>query len=312
MSISAVRAIVHEIAPQMQAADREEIVSAALVKVCTCGAMKAVRYALADWLREQTEVPQPVDDVDLKRELQRARRSIRSASDEELAKWDAILSRMPEREREVAVRLAAGYSHRDIGAELAINHGTVTRVVARIRARFVDTCLWYPILDALYSLPNTKAERAEYVTDLSEYRPEPAAHHSTVFVVSQSDWELGIEPIRTTWFVPYHDRRPVPMKWYPGMPIRMWEPQGATGLWQHAFDLAHEPSHNLKFADRHAGKRSSEGDEPLETDLAPREVSGLDDGRRWFFEHPTHGTMISSPVIRREFSANGAFRSHVQ
>jgi DNA-directed RNA polymerase specialized sigma24 family protein len=163
-------AIVKEIAPSLQWCDLEDVVSAALVKAPTCGAQKAVRYALSDWLKEQTETPAPVDDIDLKREMQHARRTVRAASDEDLARWDALLARMPEKEREVAIRLAAGYSHRDIGAELGINHGTVTRTAARIKSRFIDPCLWYPILDALYSLPNTKAERAEYVTDLSEYR----------------------------------------------------------------------------------------------------------------------------------------------
>lgn len=302
--ITCVASIVHRLAGDLSHADRQEIISAALVRVAagTEHALSAVRWSLADWLRDQTETPAPVDDVDLKRALQRARRSVRSASDEELAKWDSLLSRLPERERDVAVRLAAGYSHRDIGAELRINHGTVTRVVARIRGRFVDTCIWYPILDALHSLPNTKQARAEYVTDLSEYRQPRTAHRSSAPIVAGETTEHRT-PIRTTWFVPCHVQRPAPMKWYPGMLIKRWEPSNPSGLWATCWEC-------FQIGPKHAGKRSSE--DVAETALSPREVLGLSDGRRWFFEHPTHGTMLSSQVIRREFDAAGVFRPHVR
>lgn len=303
--ITCVASIVHKLASDLSHADRQEVISAALVRISagTEHAVSAVRWSLADWLRDQTTIPAPVDDVDLKREMQRARRAVRSASDEELAKWDSLLARMPEREREVAVRLAAGYSHRDIGAELRINHGTVTRTAARIKSRLIDPVLWHPIIDALYSLPHTMAERAEYVTDLAEYRTPRAAHRRAAPKVTVETAQR--KPIFTSWFVPCHEKRQSPMTWYPGMPVRKWEPTTASGLLAHAWQT-------LSFGAHHFGKRSTDGIDLADCSLRRREASGLASGHRWFFEHKTHGTMLSAPVIRREYSADGMFRRHVQ
>jgi hypothetical protein len=168
--------------------------------------------------------------------------------------------------------------------------------------------LWYPIISALQDLPDTKQARAEYVTDLSEYRQEPTAHRSTVFVVRPSDYELGIQPIRTTWFVPCHARRPAPMKWYPGMPIKRWEPSKPSGLWANALDL-------ISFRPKHAGKTSRHPDNLdlcPDLDLRRREANDLANGRRWFFGHSKHGTMLSSPVIRREYQPDGMFHPEIQ
>jgi hypothetical protein len=304
---AALVSIVKQIAPSLQWCDLEDVVSAALVKAPTCGAQKAVRYALADWLKEQTETPAPVDDVDLKRELQHARRAVRAASDEELAKWDALLARMPEREREVSVRLAAGFSMRDISADMGIGLASADRARKAIAKRLSDPVLWHPILDALYSLPNTKAERAEYVTELAEYRTGRAERSHVLACDGETSPQR--KPIFTGWFVPGQEVDGIRR-----VEFRTWEPTSATGLLQHAFDLTYEQSNNLKFAPRAIGKTSMHLDNQdlAEDSLRPREATGLQTGRRFYFEHNKHGAMLSAPVIQREYDADGMFRRHVQ
>lgn len=289
MSLAQLRAIVQEVAPTLQHADMLDIVSAALAKLPTCGPQKAVRYALADWLRDQVDVPRPTEDIELRRELQKARRAVRAASAADLARWDKLLARLPEREREVAIRLAAGYSHRDIGAELGVNAGTVTRTVAKIRSRFADPCIWHPILDALYSLPDSKHARAARA-DLSEYRHPQTAQRTAVFVGKREATER--KPIFTTWFVPFHETRQAPLAWYPGMPIRKWEPTTPSGLLAIAFGLGHEPTNYLRFGGSNHGKRSI--DETAE--LTTRETAGLIRGERWTIERPNGDVLVRTPV----------------
>lgn len=316
------------IAPQLQNADLQDVVSGALVKIQQAqtdqvSVLNAIRWSLAEWLRDQTNVPQPTEDTGLseaqyldtgKRRgrhgefLQRTKRELQTTTD---STWQAITAKLSERETQVATRLAAGWSDYDIAEDLGIERGTAQACRRRLAKRLTDRALWIPILDALYSLPATKIERAEFDTDLSEYR-RPRFHASEF--VSRKDKTAQRQLIFTTWFVPCHEKRQAPLSWYPGMPIKRWEPTSATGLLQHAFDLAYEPSNNLKFAPKHAGKRSMHADNQDMADchLARREANGLANGRRWFFESRTHGTMLSCPVIRREFDAAGMFQPHVQ
>ena len=307
MSLAQLRAIVKEVAPTLQHADLADVVSAAMVKAQTCGPQKAVRYALADWLRDQVEVPQPTEDTELRKELQKAKRSVRAASPDELAKWDKLLSRLPERERQVAERLAAGYSHRDIGAELRINAGTVTRVVAKIRARFIDPQLWHPILDALYGLPDSRIGRAGWVTDLSEYRRPRTAQRRSVFACKGEVFA----PRFATWFVPCHEKRTT-IHWT--INCETPKPRPTKGAYAVVL-LPDEPR-----------KEST-------VELTARELAGMERGERFLFEYrrppivtrrvdreliretKTHfvyaerrvkvtttesGWMVSSPVIRRD------------
>lgn len=315
--ITAVSAMVHRLAADLSHADRQEIISAALVRVATGTehALSAVRWSLADWLRDQTEAPAPVEDTDLRRELQRARRAVRSASDEDLAKWDSLLSRMPEREREVAVRLAAGYSMRDVSAELGIGLASADRARKAIAKRLVDPVLWHPILDALWDLPATRKEReSAHRNAVSVAKPVRATGISTItdgdtLCFASAKWlpERSHAPkvtggataqrklIFTTWFVPCHERRANPvMAWYPGVPIRKWEPTKPSGLWANALDL-------LSFCPPHAGKRSLDGMALAEDTLKPREAYGLAEGRRFYFDHAKHGPMLSAPLFNRGF-----------
>jgi len=311
--ITCVASIVHRLAKDLSHADRQEVISASLVRVATGTehAISAVRWSLADWLRDRTESPAPVEDTELRRELQHARRSVRSASADDLAAWDKLLARLPEREKQVAERLAAGYSMRDIAGELQIGLASADRARKAIRRMLGDSVLWAPILDALYSLPDSIVGRGEYVSDLTEYRRSKSAERSPA-PIGKRRAETFL-PRFQTWFVPCHEKRQSPLSWYPGMPIRTWndraEPKPA-GLWAVAFGLGHEPNNFLRFADPHAGKRSR--DELEQVALKRRERRGLSEGRRWFFESKKHGTMISAPVIRREYDADGMFRRHVQ
>ena len=302
MSRSQLVALAKQIAPDLQYHDLADVVSAALVKLPTCGPKQAIRYALADWLRDQVEVPAPIEDTELRRELQTARRSLRSADDAELAKWDSMLSRFPERERDVASRLAAGYSMRDIAAELRIGLASADRAVKALRGRLVDPILWHPILDALYGLPDSKIGRAEWDTDLSEYRVKRTTERRAVLAVGKDDKPVIFRPRFTTGFVPCHHRRKPyrPMTWYPGMTTWNWHdrPEPApSGLLAVAFGLGHEPNNYLRFSDGAQGKRSNDGT----VELTRRELSGLERGERWLIDSDRHGVMVRTPLPRIGF-----------
>jgi DNA-binding CsgD family transcriptional regulator len=284
---AAIVSIVKQIAPDLQYADLQDVVSAAMVKAPSCGNQKAVRYALSDWLRDQIEIPQPVEDVELRRELQHARRTVRAASDADLAKWDSLLARLPEREKDVAIRLAAGYSERDICADLRLSKSTAHDAIKRLRRRYGDKVLWFVIIDALQELPDTKAARGEYVSDLAEYRRPTRPDRRDVFVGRKKTtrsfarcWNDSVT------LQPTSPVRLRPAYWFPGIPIRpAWgaiqRRQSRTGGAYAVFLLPDDQ-------------------QPVTVDTPNRrELAGLERGERFYFENRKHGLMLSIPVIVR-------------
>ena len=179
--------------------------------------------------------------------------------------------------------------------------------------------LWVPILEALRSLPDTPERRAEPKLRGEDRPRRDFGRYSVMYRRGVATWAGDVSPessavrspvftceggtFRNTPLVPCHTKRPSPLTWYPGMPIRRWKKTAPTGIWQVAFGLGHEPNNYLRFASKHAGKRSLHTDDyDMESAaLKTREVSGLESGERWFFEHAVHGSMISSPLIRRDF-----------
>ena len=281
-AITCVAGIVNRLAKDLSACDRQEIISAALVRIATGTehALSAVRWSLADWLRDRVEVPQPTEDTELRRELQRARRTVRAASAGDLAKWDALLARMPERERAIAERLAAGYSMRDIAADLGIGLASADRARKAVRRMLGDSVLWSPILDALWGLPDSKIGRADWVTDLTEYRRQKrSAEHKNAPKVSGGTWT----PRFTSWFVPFHAERSV-VQWT----IKSETPAPRPTRGAYAVILLPDESR----------KDST-------VSVTGRELAGMERGERWTIDSSRFGPMVSSPVIRREFDSAG-------
>lgn len=227
--------LVRSIAPDLPRADLQEVVSGALLRISqgTEHYISAVRWSLGEWLRQAVDVPtedkalaesiyldtgkrQGRHAQNLARTIRQTRTQIDGANG-----WKALFSRCSETDQRVAAGLAAGWAHRDIAAETRLPLGTVESSIRRIRRKMSDYALWHPILDALFSLPDSKQGRAAYVTDLAEYRTKrvpsavrrpPSAKTVVRFRRCWNDSVL-LEPKRE-----HEQRTPRSAPWYPGMP----------------------------------------------------------------------------------------------
>jgi DNA-binding CsgD family transcriptional regulator len=315
---AAVIATLREMASGLQSADLADVIQEAMVKVETCGVRNACRYALADWFQEQSSIPTPTEDSGLseaqyldtgKRRgrhgemLQRTVRTVRREIDG-AAGWKAMFARATEKERSVAVRLAAGWSTRDIAADLGIAQQSAQATIKRLRTRLADVALWHPILDVLFSIPDTLIGRGEYDTDLTAYRSPRC--HVPVLVRDEKrptqvhGWKLS--PADTVLVQPTTRLRIRAEYWYPGCPVFGWSRSVPT--WQPTMAgaeyrvLTYDPDGRSEYApdliafDGIPGRKG----QPY---LKPRELSGLTEGQRWFFRR-ADGWYLSSPVIRRD------------
>jgi len=363
--ISSIAKIVHKLAADLSHADRQEVISASLVRISTGTehALSAVRWSLADWLKDQTSIPQPTQDTTISEaqyldtgkrrgrhgELLLRKKREAKAIDEDT--WKRMLGRLTTKEQQVAELIVADWPVVDICTALGINHGTVRGIRLRIEKRLADFALWNPILDALYGIADSKIGRAEFDTDLSEYRMTTAARPLYAPIASE-ETAAQRQPLFTTWFVPCHEKRQAPLTWYPGQPIKRWEPCEPYPygiVWDAWKDLGISvPKQIGKVGHTHYAPKTTPTTAETERtggELKNRERAGLNRGERFLFhytkkpvvtkkrvrefirETPTHlefrtynatvtteesGWMVSAPVIRREYSADGMFRRHVQ
>lgn len=280
-------ATLKEMGTGLQWADLADVIQSAMCKAESVGVQNACRYALSDWFAEQATVPTPTEDVDLERMLRSERRRLPKADE---SGWKAVTAKLTEREKEVASRLSNGWSARDIAADLGLSVGTIAGATKRIRGRLADTALWFPILDALYGIPDTMRARGDYVTDLSEYRRQRVRHSVLARKerrTSVRGWKLA--PADCVLLQPTKEQSKPDTRWYPGMPIRKWEPVTPSGLWAKCWE---------EFRIGKGSKRSvSKEDDCFPCDLKPRELAGLQSGLRHFFRR-RDGWYLSSPLQR--------------